>query len=188
MNFSKQQQLFIGLVLAALMAITRSHHFATVAHLPDISWAVFFLAGAWLVSGRAFVGLLALAGAVDYAAINWGGVSDFCVSAAYPFLIPAYGSLWLAGRWFAKRYSFSWRALPLLGASLLVGAVFAELFSSGSFYFLSGRIAEPTLAGFGASFVRYFPYSLVSLAFWMGVAALVHTAFAYARGAVRNHA
>ncbi|MDR2219371.1 MAG: hypothetical protein LBE24_02190 [Methylobacillus sp.] len=188
MNLSKQQQLFIGLILAALMAATRSHHFATVAYLPDISWAVFFLAGAYLASKRAFAGFLALAGAVDYAAITWGGVSDFCVSAAYPFLIPAYGSLWLTGRWFAKRYSFSLHALPLLGASLFTGAVLAELFSSGSFYFLSGRIAEPTLAGFGASFVQYFPHGLATFAFWMGVAAIVHVAFAFAHGAARRHA
>ena len=35
----------IALGLAALMAATRSHHFASVTHLPDASWAVFFLAG-----------------------------------------------------------------------------------------------------------------------------------------------
>jgi hypothetical protein len=35
-----------GLLLAALMLATRSHHFASPLHLPDASWAVFFLAGA----------------------------------------------------------------------------------------------------------------------------------------------
>ncbi len=36
----------IGLLLAALMTATRSHHFASTLHLPDASWAGFFLAGA----------------------------------------------------------------------------------------------------------------------------------------------
>src|SRR5690554_3136356 len=38
----------IVLGLAVLMAATRSHHFASVTHLPDASWAVFFLAGFYL--------------------------------------------------------------------------------------------------------------------------------------------
>ncbi|MBS1214128.1 MAG: uncharacterized protein H6R26_2745, partial [Proteobacteria bacterium] len=43
-TLTKQEQ-FIGLALFALMAATRSHHFASVTHLPDASWAVLFLAG-----------------------------------------------------------------------------------------------------------------------------------------------
>ncbi len=42
---SPRSALAIGLSLALLMAATRSHHFATALHLPDASWAVFFLAG-----------------------------------------------------------------------------------------------------------------------------------------------
>jgi hypothetical protein len=42
----------VGLLLAALIAATRSHHFASALHLPDASWAVFFLAGALLPGWR----------------------------------------------------------------------------------------------------------------------------------------
>jgi hypothetical protein len=127
---------------------------------------------------------LALAGGLDFAAVTWGGVSNFCTSPAYPFLIPAYGSLWLAGRC----YSFGVQALPKLGASLLGGSMLAELFSSGGFYFLSGRYAEPTLAEFGARLVKYYPHALETLAFWMGIAIVVHLAFAFARGEARKQA
>lgn len=188
MNLSRNHQILIGLVLAALMIATRGHHFASITHLPSASWAVFFLAGVYLRPAWAFAGLLALAGGLDYAAVTWGGVSNFCVSPAYPFLLPAYGSLWLAGRWFAKRYSFSMQALPTLGASLLGGSVLAELFSSGGFYFFSGRYVETSLAEFGARLVKYFPHALESLAFWMGIAIVIHVAFAFARGDARKQA
>jgi hypothetical protein len=42
---TSKRTVMITLMLAALMAATRSHHFATALHLPDVSWAVFFLAG-----------------------------------------------------------------------------------------------------------------------------------------------
>jgi hypothetical protein len=188
LTLKKSHQLLIGLVLVALMIATRGHHFASITHLPSASWAVFFLAGVYLSPAWAFVGLLALAGGLDFAAVTWGGVSNFCTSPAYPFLIPAYGSLWLAGRWFAKHYSFGVQALPKLGASLLGGSMLAELFSSGGFYFLSGRYAEPTLAEFGARLVKYYPHALETLAFWMGIAIVVHLAFAFARGEARKQA
>ena len=188
LTLKKSHQLLIGLVLVALMVVTRGHHFASINHLPSASWAVFFLAGVYLSPVWAFVGLLALAGGLDLAAVTWGGVSNFCVSPAYPFLLPAYGSLWLAGRWFAKHYSFSLQALPRLAGSLLGGAALAEIFSSGGFYFFSGRYVAPTFTEFGARLAKYFPHALETLAFWMGIAIVVHLAFAFARGEARKQA
>lgn len=166
----------IGLALAALMTSTRSHHFATALHLPDASWAVFFLAGLYLRPWWMFPALLALAGASDYLAINVFSVSDFCVSPAYGFLAPAYGALWLAGRWYAGRYRFALFTLIPLVASVLAGAALCELFSSGGFYFFSGRFAETSLAEFGSRLVRYFPPSLASMTFYIALAATAHAA------------
>jgi len=118
-------QVFVGLLLAMLMTATRSHHVADLTHLPDASWAVFFLAGFYLPT-LAFGGLLALAALIDYVAITWGGVSSFCVSPAYGFLLPAYGALWLAGRRFADAYFLSWQALMPLLTNLLLGACCAS--------------------------------------------------------------
>ena len=62
-------------------------------------------------------------------------------------------------------------------------AAVCELFSSGGSYFFSGRSAEPTLAEFAGRLVTYFPRYLQSLAFYVGIAAVVHAPFGLARSA-----
>ncbi len=179
-TIAPRSALAIGLSLALLMAATRSHHFATALHLPDASWAVFFLAGFYLRPLWMFPALLALAGVSDYVAIAGFGVSDFCASPAYGFLLPAYGALWLAGRWYAGRYRFALSTLIPLAGSVVIGAAVCELISSGGFYFFSGRFAETSLVELGLRLGKYFPPSLVSLAFWMGIAIVVHIVFTLA--------
>lgn len=170
----------IGFSLAVLMAATRSHHFATALHVPDASWAVFFVAGFCLRPLWTFPALLALAGVSDYVAITSFGVSDFCVSPAYGFLLPAYGALWLAGRWYAGRHRFALSTLIPLAGSVVIGATVCEIISSGGFYFFSGRFAETSLIEFGLRLAKYFPPSLESLAFWLGIAIVVHIVFTLA--------
>lgn len=182
MNLEKRHQFWIGLTLVALMAVTRGHHFASLNHLPSASWAVFFLAGFYLRQAWVFGALLAEAALLDFAAITWGGVSSFCVTPAYGFLLPAYGALWLGGRWAAARYRFAWSMLPTLAVALLCSAVVSELFSSGGFYFFGGRYVDPTMAEFGVRLMKYFPSMLSSFGFWISIAAAVHIALALARG------
>lgn len=178
--------LVIGILLAASMVATRSHHVADLVHLPDASWAVFFLAGFTLGTGWSFAALLALAALVDFVAITWGGVSSFCVSPAYAFLLPAYGALFAAGRWYASRHRFEWRALPAFLTSAFVSTLICELLSSGGFYLFSGRFATVSVAEFGERFMRYFPGSLESVAFYLGVVALAHVALTSAARAART--
>ncbi|MGQ0591320.1 MAG: hypothetical protein ACT4QB_01375, partial [Gammaproteobacteria bacterium] len=172
----------IALALALCMAATRSDHFAGELHLPDASAAVFFLAGVYLRPMWMLPALLVEAALIDYLAIAFGGVSSFCMSPAYGFLLPACGALWLAGRWYAVRHRFAFSTLLALAASVVIGDVVSELFSSGGFYFFSGRF-EPNLAEFGARIGRYFPSSLATLAFYVAVAAIVHAALAAVRPA-----
>lgn len=181
LSLTSRQQLAIGLGLALLMAFTRSHHWATLHALPDASWAIFFLAGLYLRPLWAVPALMLEAALVDYLAITVGGVSGFCVSPAYGFLIPAYAALFLAGRVYARHHRLSWAALPWLLGCALAGAGLAELFSSGGFYFFSGRFADPSLAEFIPRLVKYFPAMLSSLALYLGLAALVHFAAASLR-------
>ena len=175
-----QSALAIGLTLALLLAATRSHHFATALHLPDASWAVFFLAGFYLRPVWMFPALVALAGVSDYVTIAWFGVSDFCVSPAYGLLLPAYGALWLAGRWYAGRHRFALSTLIPLAGSVVIGAAVCEIISSGGFYFFSGRFVETSLVELGLRLAKYFPPSLVSLALWMGIVTVVHIVFTLA--------
>ena len=175
LTLTPRSQLAIGLLLAMLLIVTRGRHFPDVMHLlPSASWAVFFLAGVYLRPVWVLAGLLGLAALLDYAAIAWGGVSSFCVSPAYGALIPAYGALWFAGRWYAGRYTFKPATLLTLAVAVVFGTAVCELLSSGGFYFFSGRFAEPTLTEFATRFAKYFPTSLASIAFWVVASAWVH--------------
>lgn len=183
LTLSKTNQIITGVVLAGLIIATRGHHFASINALPSASLAVFFLAGLYLRPTWMFPALLALCAGLDFSAITFGGVSSFCVTPAYGFLLPAYGVMWLAGRWFAKRYSFSTNAvLPLVG-SVAIAATVSELVSSGGFYFFGGRYPNPTLVEFLPRLEKYFPHQLENIGFWLGVALIVHAAFALASGA-----
>lgn len=177
LTLSTRNQIAIGLLLAALMIATRSHHFATVHNLADASWAVFFLAGFYLRSVRVLSGFFALGWRLDVAATTWGGISDFCMTPAYLFMLPAYASLWLAGRWFAERYRFSWNTVIPLFFSASAGLTLCELFSAGGFYFFSGRIAEASFAEFGEQLLKYFPMYIETFVFYTAIAIVIHVLF-----------
>lgn len=179
LSLSQRQQWLIAVCLLILMLITRGHHFASVSALPSASWAVFFLAGFYLSSRWSFPALLGLAAMLDLSAIFWGGVSSYCVSPAYGFLLPAYGSLWVVGRWYATKHQFSWTTLIPLVGSVITAAAMATVFSSGGFYWFSGRYTDPTFIEFGQRFVQYFPKYLSTLSFYVAVAAVVHCAFRF---------
>lgn len=182
MNLDTRKQYGIAAVLGLLIAATHGHHFGSLLHLPPATWAVFFAAGFYVRRAWLFAALLVEVVALDYFATTVGGVSSYCVSPAYGFLLPAYASLWTAGRWLSARYSFSKTVVPALGASLAVSVTLAEVFSSGGFYFFSGRYADTSVAEFGARLVAYFPQSLSSFAFWMGIALVVHVALTLTQG------
>lgn len=181
-----RNQLAVGALLFAALAITRGHHFASIAHvLPSASWAVFFLAGVYLRPTWALPTLLGVASLLDYVAIARGGGG--CMSPAYLALMPAYTALWLAGRWYAGRCRLEPATLVPLAVAVISGSVACELISSGGFYFYSGRFQEPTWADFTQRLTLYFPRSLSSMAFWIGVAALIHVSVAALRARNTGH-
>lgn len=185
LSLSKPQQFIIGLLLIALMAFTRGHHFSTINHLPSATLAVFFLAGLYVSSQWLVPILLAEAALLDYAAITFGGVS--CVSPAYVMLIPAYGTLWLAGHWYAKQYQFNWHSLLPLSLSVVLATAISQVFSGGGFYFFSGRYTQPTLAEYGERFVNYFPSALSNIAFYLALAVAFHVIAVLAERASSVH-
>lgn len=177
MNLSNDtpSRLLVGIALAALMVATRGQQLAPLGqHLPDASLAVFFLAGFYLGRPPIFGAIFALATLIDLAAIGWGGVSSYCLTPAYWLLIPAYGSVWVAGRWYAGRYQAATSTFPVLGGALLVAGIAAEAFASGGFYLFSGRFAELSLTGLGHSLVDYLPGTLLALFIYVGLAVPVH--------------
>ena len=187
MNLSVRNQLTIGAGLVLLMILTREYHFSSLHSLPGASWAIFFLAGLYLRAIWPLVGLFILTWALDFSAYTWGGASSFCLTSSYVFLLPAYSALWYAGSWYARRYQFEWQTLLPLSLSLMTGAAVCELFSSGGFYFFSGRFEEKTLIEFGQRLVQYFPHYVGSLVFYIGIAVVIHIMFTFIQGSFRAH-
>ncbi|QTR45213.1 hypothetical protein J9253_14535 [Thiothrix litoralis] len=173
-TLSTKNQWLVGGVLLAAMLVTRAH---VSDHLLDASWAVFLLAGFYLRKVLAFGVFMATAVAIDYMAINQFGVSSFCVSQAYVALVPAYGALFMAGRWFAGQYQGETLAsLGKLMLAVVVGFAVSELISSGSFYALSGTVTDVSLAGFMESLLKYSPHGLYIMSLYVTIAALLHVA------------
>jgi hypothetical protein len=171
-----QTQLIIGITLAVLMAVTRGYHFDFLSQLPSASWAAFFLAGVYVGSHWMFLALLAEAAGLDVIAVTWGGVDNFCMSPAYIFLLPAYGALWGVGRWYASRHHEGLMTLLPMTMSVLVGASLCGVLSGGGFYFYSGRFQDTDMGEFGDRLIRFFPYELSSLVFYVGAAVILHLA------------
>ncbi len=175
------RRLAILLALALVMGFTRFHPSLLHHALWDASWGVFFLAGFWLRGqGRwAFPLLMAEAVLVDYFVISGQGIdfwNHYCVSAAYWFLVPSYGALWLGGSWLAKQESgFDLRTLGLAVAALLVAEGACYLISNGSFYWISANVPSPR--SFGAWFANlgdwYLPF-LEGTALYAGLGAATH--------------
>ena len=175
---------WVLLGLTVLMAATRFHHFGSVNFLPDASLAVFFLAGFYLLNkpvamqttegqagtelyfpGVAIFSLLILeAGLIDYVAINNGGVSDWCITPAYLFLIPTYAVMFFAGKWCAQYKLFSTVGIGKIAVGLLLATSMAFIISNGSFYLFSGRYAEMSGVQYGERISVYFlPYLAYAL-------------------------
>lgn len=163
---------FVLIVLAALMLATRAFHVASALHLPDASWAIFFLAGLYL--GFASFGVLLLETvAIDVIYLMNGG-DNYCFSIAYGFLAVAYLVLWLGGYWASRlQQRASAQILRTIFAWLIAGSV-AYLLTNGSFYWLSGKAATPTLSGWLLNAQQWAFGFVVQPMFYLGVAAVVH--------------
>jgi hypothetical protein len=158
-------------VLAMVMLITRTHSLSPYMHLPDTSLASFFVLGFLVRRAAAFNGLFLLGFAIDVVVINWFGQSNFCFTPAYWMLVPAYGTMWLAGRIAQDRWGMRAAALPAIAVLLVAATFVSQLFSSGGFYFLGGRFPDPTIAGFLPRLAKYFPPTLWATLGWSGLAA-----------------
>ncbi len=181
MNNIQTKTIAIFALLAALMAATRFNHFGSAISLPDASLAIFFLGGLFLArftrsSAVAFIVLILEAGLIDYYATSVQGVSDWCMTTAYWFLIPTYGSLWFVGRWFAIRHTMEGRGLMGLMLAAWAANSFAFIFSNVTFYLFSGRYEEMSTLEYTSRVAQYYT-SYVSVALlYIACAVALHMA------------
>ncbi len=158
MNWIQQNTNYLIIfALAMLMALTRSDHFGSVITLPDASLAVFYLAGIFTGGMASFAVLLTETVLLDYVAITYGQVSDYCISPAYVFLMPTYALMLFAGRWSAKYATFSSRDLSHQFGYLLLATSFAFLISNGSFYLFSGKFPALSVMEYTQRVAKYYP-------------------------------
>lgn len=179
MKLLSQRQALIALGLVALMAATRTHHFGSALHLPDASLAVFLLAGFLVASPLLFGTLLLEAGALDYVAITQLGVSDYCVTPAYWFLIPTYAVLWFSGRYYARIHQHSLRSLRTFAGIAFAAVSVAFLISSGAFYLFSGRSPGMSLTEYSARIAQYYVPYLTSAVVYLIPAVLLYALLAH---------
>lgn len=173
MNLSNKLTIPTLFILSTLMWLTRGHHTASFINLPDATWAIFFILGFYFSS----IGIPALfliqAFAIDYLVVTQLGIGDSCFTAAYIFLMPAYLSLWGAGRYLSKHYALSFTSLKLFFISALLGIVGCELISSGSYYWINVP-GQASLTEFAARIVQYLPNALAITFAYLLSALMVH--------------
>lgn len=177
MKVLQNKTLWIATALVALMAMTRFNHFGSSVALPDASYAVFFLGGLFLGRVRAALAILAVllveAALVDYYAINFAGVSGWCVTQAYGFLVFAYSALWFVGRWYAPRHELTGKGLLGLFAAAAAAGSLAFVIANVSFYLLAGYFGSMGVAEFTASVAQYYGSYVAVAVLYVGCAVFV---------------
>ena len=156
----------IGLILA-----TRFNHFGSSVFLPDATLAVLFLGGI-LIRNRSWL-VLAITAAfgMDFYALGFKGVSDYCMSLGYWGLIPTYAAVWGAGRWLAKREQ-PFAALPYAVVSWVAVSI-AFVLSNAFWYSFSDKVNTLSISAFAQAVAKYYtPYAGYAM-MYLGVAWLV---------------
>lgn len=164
-SLTNQRFLIVAAALAVIMAVTRLGHFGEYGGPPDASWAVFFLGGLWLREARLFPAFFVLGWLVDLAAFALGTPTD-CYSIAYLFLVPAYGSLWWAGRWAAEG------GLGRITLAVVAGASTTFFFANLGMYWLAPSVSAPTLMTFASAVSGYFPGYLLTMSVYVSMGLL----------------
>lgn len=190
MKILQNKTLWIVTALVSLMALTRFNHFGSSIALPDASYAVFFLGGLYLGRTRGALVLLTLllieAALVDYYAINFRGISGWCVTSAYGFLVFAYSSLWFTGRWYAPHYNLTGKGLfGLFSAAALAGSL-AFIIANVSFYLLAGYFGRMSVAEYASSVTQYYGSYVAVTVIYVGCAFLAHMVLAILKGNQRG--
>lgn len=164
--------------LALLMLITRAQPVEHFLELPDASWAVFFIAGFYLrdqIGRRAFPLLMLEAVAIDWIATQHLGLSGFCMTPAYWFLLPTHAVMWVGGR-LLRRHAQAQNAQALLALGVLAfsATTLAYTISNGGFYWFGGRYPNPHMAEYLKRFAMYYRWFVLVPCAYIAAAACVH--------------
>lgn len=178
--FSKDQNSrWISLALIALILMTRGSHFGTQVHLPDATLAALLIGGLARLNMRWLAASIAAAFAVDFYALGFAGVSDYCMSLGYWGLIPTYAMVWAAGRFVSKRQQPF--ALTTLAPAAWLSTSLAFVLSNAFWYAFSDKVNTLSIFEFSQRVAQYYtPYISYTMfylgAAWLGYFAISHFA------------
>ena len=174
MSLKTQNSTWLGMVLIALILLTRSSHFGTSFLLPDASLAALFLIGIFMQKVRWLAIAIVVAFAVDFYALGFAGVSDYCMSLGYWGLIPTYVMVWGVGRYLAKQTDPF--ALSVFIPAAWVSTSLAFILSNAFWYSFSDKVNTLTAVDFSQRVAQYYtPYVSYTM-LYLGIAWLARAA------------
>ena|SRR5215831_820565 len=149
---------WLTLLFVALILITRTNSSSTILDTPDATLGVFFLAGLWAPAALTFGLMFGACMAADLLSFQLG-VSDWCFTPAYVFLVPTYASLWYAGFLCRKLDITRFVDLAKIAVSLTIACAVAYFISSESFLLFGGRYpATLTSIEYWTKILPHFPH------------------------------
>lgn len=165
---SKQNSILVGSILIALILLTRTNHFGDSVYLPDATLAVLFLGGL-LITRSSWLGLaIIVAFGMDFYALGFKGISDYCMSLGYWGLIPTYALVWGAGRLLAKRNKpFAIMPYALFGWA---AASVAFVLSNAFWYSFSDKVSTLSIFEFSQRVAQYYTPYVGYAMMYLGVA------------------
>jgi len=175
MSSKPQNSTLIGIALIALILLTRSSHFGTSFLLPDATIAALFLTGMLMQKVRWLAIAITIAFAVDFYALGFAGVSDYCMSLGYWGLIPTYAMVWGVGRYLSKQEQPF--ALDFFIPAAWLSTSLAFILSNAFWYAFSDKVNTLTAAEFSKRVAQYYTPYLGYTVFYLGVAWIAQAAF-----------
>lgn len=175
LEISTRIYIAIILLLALLMLMTRTHHFATFNQLPSASIAIFFLAGMYLRSINSFWFFYILSICIDLGSSYLRGQLGDCLTASYPALVFSYAIMFAAGFYTRPNWTQQvWIVNPVkVAAALFIASSIAFFISNGSYYALSGKFPELSWVEYSARVDKYYFRSLSNPVFYVGSAMVI---------------
>lgn len=144
--------------MLVFLVLTRLEY---LPYLQDATWTIFFLLGFYLRQYFVFAFFILAVFIIDFTQIAArGGHQDFFLAPSYLFIIPAYFSLWFAGRIVAKYYSEDVKGLIILFFTAVLGIVLCQLISSGGYYWMSLNVIDLNFREFIDRMLEFLPLAL----------------------------
>ena len=150
------------------MVLTRGPWINDWINLPNATLSLFFIAGIYFRGFLIPSILLISAGLINFLAVK-SGVSSWCISPAYGFLVPTYLCLWFAGSQFDNLQMSTFRECSRLSLFLLLSSTAAFILSTGSFHLLSGRYVGVPVMEQVANSINYYPGYIGGAFLYVGI-------------------